>query len=153
MWPDLYAAYTSMLAFGGADPGVREREVLDLADVVRIDAEFSPAEHDRACAAAARDPRLQVALDTADYGLTQTLAAAPELLARWQDAETASPYAWAVLTAALDAGRLGARAPLSADFLCAAGLLGRQGQLLADPFHHLRNLSAAFGGRRRQARK
>ena len=57
---------------------------------------------------------------TAGYGLTQTLAAAPQLVARWQDAQTASPYAWAVLTAALDAARLGARAPLSADFLRAA---------------------------------
>ena len=56
----------------------------------------------------------------AGYGLTQTLAAAPQLVARWEDAQTADPYAWAVLTAALDAARLGARAPLSADFLRAA---------------------------------
>ena len=56
----------------------------------------------------------------AGYGLTQTLAAAPQLVARWEDAQTASPYAWAVLTAALDAARLGARAPLSADLLRAA---------------------------------
>ena len=73
---------------------------------------------DRARAAAARDRRLQIALDTAGYGLTQTLAAAPQLVARWEDAQTADPYAWAVLTAALDAARLGARTPLSADFLC-----------------------------------
>jgi hypothetical protein len=39
------------------------------------------------------------------------------LVARWQDAQVASPYAWAVLTGALDAARLGARAPLSADLL------------------------------------
>ena len=44
-------------------------------------------------------------------------AAAPQLVARWEDAQTASPYAWAVLTAALDAARLGARAALSAKFL------------------------------------
>ena len=59
-------------------------------------------------------------MKAAGYGLTQTLAAAPQLVARWQDAQTASQYAWAVLTAALDAARLGARAPLSADFLRAA---------------------------------
>ena len=94
--------------------------MLDLAAVVRIGAEFSPAEQDRARAAAARDPRLGVALEAAGYGLTQTLAAAPQLVARWEDAQTASPYAWAVLTAALDAARLGARAPLSADLLRAA---------------------------------
>ena len=122
LWPDLYSAYTTVPAPGGADPHARERQVLDLAAVVRIDAAFSAAEQDRARAAADRDPRLQIALGTAGYGLTQTLAAAPQLVARWEDAKTASPYAWAVLTAALDVTRLGARAPLSTDFLRAAAL-------------------------------
>jgi TIR domain len=120
IWPDQYAAHTAMPPPGDADPHAREREVLDLADVIRIAPAFSEAEQGRARAAAARDPRLQVALESAGYGLTQTLAAAPQLVARWQDAQTASPYAWAVLTAALDAARLGARALLSADFLRAA---------------------------------
>jgi len=120
LWPDRYTAYTALPAPGDADPHAREREVLDLAEVVRISQEFSPAEQDRARAAAARDPRLRVALEAAGYGLTQTLAAAPQLVARWEDATTADPYAWAVLTAALDVTRLGARAPLSADFLRAA---------------------------------
>jgi hypothetical protein len=88
--------------------------------VIRIDPDFSPAEQGRARAAAARDRRLSVALETAGYGLTQTLAAAPQLIARWQDAKTTDPYAWAVLTAALDVARLGARAPLSPDLLRAA---------------------------------
>ena len=122
LWPDRYAAYTTVPEPGGADPRAREREVLDLAAVVRIGPAFSPAEQDRARAAAARDPRLRIALKAAGYGLTQTLAAAPQLVARWQDAQTASPYAWAVLTAALDAARLGARAPLSADFLRGAAV-------------------------------
>jgi hypothetical protein len=120
LWPGPYAAYTAMPVPGSADSHAREREVLDLAEVVRIGPEFSPTEQDRARAAAARDRRLRVALDTVGYGLTQTLAAAPQLVARWQDARTDAPYAWAVLTAALDAARLGARAPLSADFLRAA---------------------------------
>jgi hypothetical protein len=105
---------------GGADPRARERQVLNLADVVRIAPAFSPAERGRARAAAARDRRLATALKAGGYGLTQTLAAAPQLVARWEDAQTANPYAWAVLTAALDAARLGARAPLSAGFLRAA---------------------------------
>ena len=120
LWPDRYAAYTTVPTPGGADPHAWEREVLDLAEVIRIDPAFSPAEQDRARAAATRDQRLQVALESAGYGLTQTLAAAPQLVARWQDAQTASPYAWAVLTAALDAVRLGARAPSSVGFLRAA---------------------------------
>ena len=130
LWPDRYAAYTTMRAAGGSDPHARERQVLYLADVVRIAPEFSPAEQNRTRAAAVRDRRLRVALDTTDYGLTQTLAAAPQLVARWEDAKTASPYAWAVLTAALDAARLGARAPLSTEFLRAAvpGYCTRQQQ-------------------------
>ena len=120
LWPDRYHAYTAVPEPGGPDPHAREREVLELADVVRIGPAFSPAEQDRARAAAGRDRRLRVALGATGYGLTQTLAAAPQLVARWQDAQTASPYAWAVLIAALDAARLGARAPLSADLLRAA---------------------------------
>ena len=120
LWPDRYAGYTTVPTSGGADPHAREREVLDLAAVVRIGPEFSEAEQGRARAAARRDPRLRVALEAAGYGLTQTLAAAPQLVARWEDAQTASPYGWAVLAAALDAARLGAHAPLSADFLRAA---------------------------------
>ena len=103
LWPDRFTAYTTLPAPGGPDPYAREREVLDLADVVRVGPEFSPAEQDRARAAAFRDRRLAVALEAAGYGLTQTLAAAPQLVARWQDARIASPYGRAVLTAALDA--------------------------------------------------
>jgi hypothetical protein len=117
LWPDRYTAYTTMPPSAGADPHAREREVLDLATVIRIAPELTPAEQDRARAAAARDPRLRIALDMTGYGLTQTLAAAPQLVARWQDSKTADPYAWAVLTAALDAARLGARAPLGTDLL------------------------------------
>ena len=120
LWPDRYTAYTTMPGPGSSDPHAREREVLDLAAVIRIGPEFSPAEKDRARAAAAHDRRLRVALESSGYGLTQTLAAAPQLVARWEDAQTANPYAWAVLTAALDAARQGARAPQSADLLRAA---------------------------------
>jgi hypothetical protein len=120
LWPELYFAYTTLHTRGAADLHAREREVLKLADVVRIGPEFSPAEQGRARAAAVRDRRLAIALAATGYGLTQTLAAAPQLVARWQDAKTASPYGWAVLTAALDITRLGARAPLSADLLRAA---------------------------------
>jgi hypothetical protein len=117
LWPERYNAYTVGPASGRSDLYPREREVLDLATVVRIGPEFSRAEEARARPAAARDPRLKVALEAAGYGLTQTLAAAPQLVARWEDAQTVDPYAWAVLTAALDATRIGARAPLSADLL------------------------------------
>ena len=122
LWPDRYTAYTTPPAPGGADPHAREREVLDLAEVVRIDPAFSTAERGRARTAAVGDLRLRIALDAVGYGLTQTLAAAPQLVARWEDAKTINPYAWAVLTAALDAALLGARAPLSIDLLRSAAV-------------------------------
>jgi len=43
LWPDRYDAYTAVPASGAADPHAREREVLDLAAVIRIAPEFSPA--------------------------------------------------------------------------------------------------------------
>ena len=120
LWPDRYDTYTRLPEPGGADPHAREREVLDLAAIIGIGPEFSPAEQGRAHAAAARDRRLALALAAEGYGLTQTLAAAPQLVARWEGARDGSPYAWAVLTAALDVTRLGSRVPLSADLLRAA---------------------------------
>lgn len=118
VWPDWYPADAAPP--GATDPYAREREVLDLADDVHIAPEFTAAERNRAKATAAGDRRLQAALEVAGYGLTQTLAAAPQLVARWEDARTAAPYAWAVLTAALDISWLGARTSLPADMLRAA---------------------------------
>jgi len=120
LWPDRYATYTAVPVPGEADPHAREREVLDLAAVIRVSQQFSTAEQHRARTAATRDPRLRVALSTTEYGLTQTLAAAPQLVAHWEDARDVDPYAWAVLTAALDLARLGTRAPLSVGLLRAA---------------------------------
>ena len=120
LWPDRYAAYTAVPLPGRADPHERAREVLELAVIIRVGAQFTAAEQGRARLAAARDPRLAAAVKADGYGLTQTLAAAPQLVARWEDAQQADPYAWAVLTAALDAVRLGARASLTAGLLRAA---------------------------------
>ena len=43
MWPNFYEAYTAMPTPGGADPHSREREVLDLAVIVRIGAAVQPS--------------------------------------------------------------------------------------------------------------
>jgi hypothetical protein len=113
LWPDRYASYTGVPAPGGPDPHTREREVLDLASVICISGELSPAEQDRARAAAARDPRVRVALAADGYGLTQTLAAAPQLVTRWEAARGTAPYGWAVLRACqVFCVSLGSRCPL-----------------------------------------
>ncbi|MEU4763973.1 hypothetical protein AB0H12_12000 [Actinosynnema sp. NPDC023794] len=116
LWPDYYDAYTEQ-GRSAEDRYANERDLLKLAEVVHVGAEFTTAERSRAEATAPRDERLRVALASRDFGLTQVLAAAPQLVHRW---ESAQPYARAVMTAALDATRLGARSPLTADLLEAA---------------------------------
>jgi len=120
LWPDRYSAYTALPPPNSADPFTREREVLDLADVVQVGDEFRVAEQARARDVGQHDPQIAAALKMEGYGLTQTLAAAPQLVTHWENAKAAEPYAWAMLTAALDAARLGARAPLTTDLLRAA---------------------------------
>ena len=119
LWPEWHSVYTALPASVGADPYAREREVLALADVARVGEEFSSAEQARAAAAAGSDRQI-AAVMTGSRRLAQALAAAPELVAHLDNARTAEPYAWAILTAALDAARLGVQAPLPADLLRAA---------------------------------
>jgi hypothetical protein len=119
LWPDRHSSYTGLPAVGEDDPHARERAVLDLADVVRVGEEFSAAERARAHAAGEHDRQIAAAL-TDDRRLAQALAAAPELLACWDNAKVAKPYAWAVITAALDAVCLGVQTPLGRDLLRAA---------------------------------
>ncbi|NUW31470.1 hypothetical protein HTZ77_08535 [Nonomuraea sp. SMC257] len=117
LWPKYLSAFTSSPPAIGPDPYRVERRVLQLAEIVHIDAELSEQEHERACEAAATDARIRLALEASDYGMTQVIAAAPQLIDRWHGAEA---YARAVLTAAVDASRLGVQTPLSAELLRAA---------------------------------
>jgi hypothetical protein len=112
LWPDRYLRYTETPAYGGADLHGHEREVVELAEVLVVPEMFSVAEQGRAKAAAATDRLLATALDSVGYGLTQTLAAAPQLVSHWEIARTVHPYAWAVLLAAADVTMLGAERPL-----------------------------------------
>jgi hypothetical protein len=99
------------------DPYANDRRLLDLADVLHVPATFSTHERRRAEDLAGTDQRIRVALDTPDAGFTQVMAAGPELIRHWRQAPT---YARAVITAALDARRVGAHAPLTCDYLEAA---------------------------------
>jgi DNA-binding SARP family transcriptional activator len=118
LWPERYAAFSAPPVDPlGPDPWRAQREVLQLADVIRVPDRFSDAEYERACRLSAADPRLSAALRCSGYGLTQSIAAAPQLMGRWHDADA---YAAAVLNAAIDARRLGVLGPIPASFLRAA---------------------------------
>jgi hypothetical protein len=119
MWPDQYHEYRLRPAPGEMDDSHRrEREVLEMAHVFDVPQELSPTERSRAAAVAETDPRIKAAIGSS-YGLTQALAAAPELVRRW--VSPPDKYGWALITAAIDARRLGATDPLPSEFLRSAG--------------------------------
>jgi lambda repressor-like predicted transcriptional regulator len=113
IWPSQYHSCMTLPRIGAApDTRQREREVLTLATVIDVDVRLSRAELDSARAAAGRDPRIAAALNSADHGIFQNLAAGPHLARRWNHA--ANPYAEALITAAVDARRAGFPDPLNA---------------------------------------
>ncbi len=116
LWPDDYLKRKSRL--GRPAELEFDRRLLDLAKVIPVSDEISRQEHERAHLAAERDRRIRLALNVTDAGLTQALAAGPELLHRWELAP--DPYAKAVMSFAADARRLGVLSPLPEEALEAA---------------------------------
>jgi hypothetical protein len=116
LWPDDYLKRKSRR--GRPAELEFDRRLLDLAEVIPVPDEISHQEHERAQLAAERDKRIRLALNVTDAGLTQALAAGPELLHRWELAP--DPYAKAVMSFAADARRLGVLSPLPEEALKAA---------------------------------
>ncbi|MFC3736014.1 hypothetical protein [Paractinoplanes deccanensis] len=123
LWPEEYNCRAAPRNPGQPDVYADERTLLALAHVIDVPEAFSAAERGRAEHVAAGDDRLRLALSSTDAGVTQVLAAGPELIRRWSGADTTDPRQCtgrAVITAALDARRAGARTPATRDFLAAA---------------------------------
>ena len=116
IWPEIYRAY---LAIGSPqnDTYRQHREVCELASLIQVPSQLTADEQESAVNLATSDLRLAAALRVRDYGLIQTLAAAPALIDRW---EMAGPFGQAVIVAAVDARRVGILGPLPADYLHAA---------------------------------
>jgi TPR repeat protein/transcriptional regulator with XRE-family HTH domain len=135
MWPQWHEQFT---ASPPSEPGTPDlywhaRQILaTMARVIRL-GEFTRGERDRAATLAGEDPRLEVALQDPNFGPTQVLAGAPQLMDRWEHAT--DPYGKALMTAAIDLRRLGHLAQLPADLLCAAvpGYLTGRRQAAAAP--------------------
>jgi len=117
MWPNEYASRISLRRRGGDDHG-GERELLQLAQVMDVPPAFSEAERHRAQHVASNDRRIRQALNNEDAGITQVLAAGPELVRWWEHG--ANPYGCAAITASVDARRLGVHAPLTRQLLAGA---------------------------------
>ena len=120
------------------DPSREARDALLLAgEPIQVKDDFSDSELVRARVLASRDQRLADALADTRFGVTQSLAGARALVYRYRDAESDMPFAFAVMTAAIDACRLGHRGPFTQDFLRAAafGYLSSRDQAAAADGH------------------
>ncbi|CAM3559027.1 lipopolysaccharide assembly protein LapB [Nocardiopsis gilva] len=106
LWPNYYSDYTTLPSSGEGDVYSVERALLKLATVLHVGSEFSTSERERARSVADTDSRLRVALDSDDFGVTQVLAAAPELMLRWN---SANAYARGVISVAVEATLAGVR--------------------------------------------
>jgi uncharacterized protein YidB (DUF937 family) len=117
LWPGFWNGLTTRPGVGAPDPHAQARELLAGHDII-VPAAFTPAQAARL--AGAGDARLALAARLATDGqVTQFLAGAPELLARYRNAP---PAAAALITAAMDARRLGMGAGLLHAFLEHAAL-------------------------------
>jgi tetratricopeptide (TPR) repeat protein len=115
LWPDYWLTLTHVPVAGAEDPHAQARALLEGASVPVPDA-FSAG--DMSAARAAGDPRVVEAVENSTQGqVAQYLAGGPALLERY---DNAPPAPRAVLTAAVDARRLGHGVLMSADFLTAA---------------------------------
>lgn len=117
LWPDEYAHHNALRSAGAVDDSSEGQGLLRLARTFDVADTISPAERRRAEALAA-DGRIRIALSSPDVGFTQVLAAGPDLIRRWEHA--ADPYGKAVITAAVEARRLGVRGPVTRAYLVAA---------------------------------
>ncbi|WP_236062405.1 hypothetical protein [Actinacidiphila acididurans] len=138
LWPEYHRDLTATPHRGRAatkDPHVNARALLAQAVLVDVPASFAteslrvPLVH--------RDPALATAALTSTGGkIAQTLAAGPQLVDHYEQATAPhGPYGRAVITAALDARRLGHASPLPAALLEAAapGYLTAEQRAAADP--------------------
>ena len=114
LWPQHWDTLTARPA-AGADPHAQARELLAGRDIT-VPAAFTAGQMRRLPAAG--DPRLALAAGAAEDGqVIQFLAGAPELMARYRNAP---PAAAALISAAMDARRLGMGVALPLAFLEAA---------------------------------
>lgn len=113
MWPERFEALMANPiepadVESSHDPSRGARDALAMADdPIRVGEQLSSSERIRAQLLAKTDDRLQTALNDSQFGFTQSLAGAPALVRRYEDAETAEPYAYALMKSAADSRIVG----------------------------------------------
>ncbi|MFD3708806.1 tetratricopeptide repeat protein [Streptomyces sp. NPDC058677] len=109
----------SRLTGSDRDAWRTQREVLQEAAVIRLSRRWSAGECRRATAHIG-DARIAAALHSCDrFGIAETIAAGPELMAAWENAWApgTNPRAAALVTAAVDCRRAGLRSGVTRELL------------------------------------
>ena len=120
LWPAEYDMRTALPRSGQPDHYAKDRQLLKLAEVISVPGQFSAAELRRAEELVSVDRRIRIALDAPDAGFTQVMAGGPLVIHHWEHAPAEHCYGKAIITAALDARRVGSRAPVTRKYLAAA---------------------------------
>lgn len=135
IWPDNYKALVSTPLAGQADRYSQARSLLVRGSTVVVPDAFTGEAWEEFMRRSAADASLSAVAAPAGEGgsVAQLLAAGPELMEHWQQAPQI--YGKAVISAAIDARRLGTRAPLPEVFLqhAATGYLTPRQRAEADP--------------------
>lgn len=130
LWPQFWAELVAQPRSGQRDEHANARALLQhRAHRIRVAEQLSPAEVARVRATSSVDPRLAAAASASGDGrrVIQTMAGGPMLVERFEHPDDADDrYATAILTAAVDARRLGHLQPLPRALLedAADGYLG-----------------------------
>ncbi|MEU2956400.1 hypothetical protein [Streptomyces xanthochromogenes] len=130
VWPEFFSALTAPPVPGRPDPYPQARSLLE-GTALHVPGAFDTQALQDAQTVGGHDPRLADALaHTADGRITQYMAGAAALLERYR---TAPPAARAVISAAMDASRLGGATLVAREFLQDAA----EGYLSDDAYHPL----------------
>ncbi|WP_406066198.1 hypothetical protein OG462_41650 [Streptomyces sp. NBC_01077] len=135
IWPDKYKTLVSTPLEGQADRYGQARSLLARGSMVVVPEAFTGEAWEEFVRRSAADASLCAVAASAGEGgsVAQLLAAGPELMEHWQQAPQI--YGKAVISAAIDARRLGTRAPLPEVFLqhAATGYLTPRERAEVDP--------------------
>ncbi|MGW1897714.1 SEL1-like repeat protein [Streptomyces hirsutus] len=136
IWPEYHRELTATPAPGSEDVHHHARALFSQEFRIDVPVAFSSSALNEARARASDDASLSHALAMESGNITQVLAAAPDLVDHYENPHGADgPYGKAVITAAMDARRLGFAGPISLEFLEAAApsYLTSQERAAADP--------------------
>lgn len=130
IWPTTYGRLRTHLPVDHIeDANESARDILNLATRFEIP-DFSRSEKERAAQIAAIDPRIREAIDRgSDTSLTELLAAAPELIHRWNQGD--SEFGRLIVTAAVTARNCGHPEVVTKDTLSALATFIMTGNQMA----------------------